>query len=344
MKKRWQTWLRWIISILSIALLAWTLRKLDFQHIWSELARAKYFWLIPAVVVYFGAVWARTWRWYFLLRPVQKISLLKLFPIVCIGYMGNNIYPARAGELLRAYVLKERENVPISASLMTIIVERIFDGIVVLAFVFLTLPLLASLIKGDIGYIQKWAVILAAVFFGVLILLVLAVIFPKVTERFAHWLVAHLVPKKWQEKASGILSKFLSGLQSLRSPGDAVMVLLTSVVIWLIETCTYYFVMRAFSLDLSFYALMMLNGAINLFTLIPAAPGYIGTFELAGKTLLTAYQVPPETATGFTLILHATLWLPITLVGAIFFAREGFKLKSAVKEAKSEQASPPELK
>jgi uncharacterized protein (TIRG00374 family) len=255
--------------------------------------------------------------------------------------MGNNIYPARAGELLRAYVLKEREGVPISASLMTIIVERIFDGIVVLAFVFLTLPLLASLIKGDIGFIQQWAVILAAIFFGVLILLILAVIFPKVTERIVLWLVKHLIPKKWQEKVNDILLRFLTGLESLRSPKDAVMVLVTSIIIWLIETCTYWFVMQAFSLNLSFYALMMLNGAINLFTLIPAAPGYIGTFELAGKTLLTAYQIPPEMATGFTLILHATLWLPITLVGAIFFAREGFKLKSAVQGAKTEQEDPP---
>ena len=67
-----------------------------------------------------------------------------MFPITCIGYMGNNIYPARAGEVLRAVVLKRRENVPISASLATIIVERIFDGVVMLAFVFLNLPELAK--------------------------------------------------------------------------------------------------------------------------------------------------------------------------------------------------------
>jgi len=160
-----------------------------------------------------------------------------------------------------------------------------------------------------------------------LAILVLAVIFPKITEKVVKWLIGHLLPKGWREKVNAVILRFLSGLESLRSPKDAIMVLVTSIIIWLIETCTYWLVMKAFSLNLSFYALMMLNGAINLFTLIPAAPGYIGTFELAGKTLLTSYHVAPEIATGFTLILHATLWLPITLFGAVFFAKEGFKLK-----------------
>ena len=65
-----------------------------------------------------------TWRWHYLLRPIKKISTSTMFPMVTIGYMGNNIYPYRAGEVLRAVVLKSREGVAISASLATIIVER----------------------------------------------------------------------------------------------------------------------------------------------------------------------------------------------------------------------------
>jgi len=210
---------------------------------------------------------------------------------------------------------------------MTIIVERIFDGIVVLAFRISNTATPGIPDTRGFWDDRKWAVILAAIFLGVLAILVLAVIFPKITEKVVKWLIGHLLPKGWREKVNAVILRFLSGLESLRSPKDAIMVLVTSIIIWLIETCTYWLVMKAFSLNLSFYALMMLNGAINLFTLIPAAPGYIGTFELAGKTLLTSYHVAPEIATGFTLILHATLWLPITLFGAVFFAKEGFKLK-----------------
>ena len=103
---------------------------------------------MPGVAVYFVAVWARAWRWHYLLKPIKPIPTRVMFPITCIGYMGNNIYPARAGEVLRAVVLKRREGVPISASLATIIVERIFDGVVMLAFVFVNLTAIGETGKG----------------------------------------------------------------------------------------------------------------------------------------------------------------------------------------------------
>ena len=106
---------------------------------------ANYWWLMPGIAVYFVGVWVRAWRWHYLLSPIKKIPTRTMFPITTIGYMGNNIYPARAGEVLRAVILKRREGVPVSASLATIIVERIFDGVVMLAFVFVNLPELARL-------------------------------------------------------------------------------------------------------------------------------------------------------------------------------------------------------
>ncbi len=106
-----------------------------------------------------------------------------MFPITTIGYMGNNIYPARAGEVLRAVVLKRREGVSVSASLATIIVERIFDGVVMLGFVFVNLPELARLTSnsGFVGNIQQVAVIGTAVFLGALAIFLLAAMFPAVT-------------------------------------------------------------------------------------------------------------------------------------------------------------------
>jgi uncharacterized membrane protein YbhN (UPF0104 family) len=99
-------------------------------------------------------------------------------------------------------------------------------------------------------------------------------------------------------------------------------VLVTSVVIWLFETGMYWFVMQAFTFEVDFSAMMLMNGTVNLATMIPSAPGYVGTFDATGIAVLEAYGVARPIAAGYTLVLHAALWLPITLLGAYFFARE----------------------
>jgi len=100
--KRWQFWLAVAISA---ALMYFSLRGLRLDEFGAALAGANYWWLIPGVVVYFIGVWVRSWRWHYLLRPVKKISTKDMFPVVAIGYFGNNVFPARAGEILRAIVL-----------------------------------------------------------------------------------------------------------------------------------------------------------------------------------------------------------------------------------------------
>ena len=130
----------WIGVAVSAVFLWWALRGLELSEVWHDLQSANYWWLLPGVAVYFVAVWARTWRWDYMLRPLKHIPLARLFPVVVIGYMGNNIYPFRAGEVLRSYVLRQREEVPMGASLATVIVERVFDGLVMLVFVFFALP------------------------------------------------------------------------------------------------------------------------------------------------------------------------------------------------------------
>ena len=137
LKKRWQLLLGVLVSLLFLWL---AVQGLHLQEVLGYLRSANYWWLLPGVAVYFLAVWARTWRWHYLLRPVKVLAIRRLFPIVCIGYFGNNVFPARLGELLRAYVLRRDADVPISTSLAPIIIERVFDGLVMLLFVFLALP------------------------------------------------------------------------------------------------------------------------------------------------------------------------------------------------------------
>ena len=332
--KRWQLWLGVAISVFFLWLV---LRDLDFAAFWAQVRAANYWWLLPGVAVYMIAVWVRAWRWHYLLRPLKAIPTASMFPIVAIGYMGNNIYPARAGEVLRAYVLKKKEGVAISASLATIIVERIFDGVVMLGFIFVNLGELARLTKADtvnasisIQLIAFWG---SVVFFGALLVFLLAAMFPAMSERILDWLATRLVPHRFRKGVLETGGRFLGGLEALRSPLEILMVFLTSVVIWLLETGKYWFVMHAFNFEVSFFALMLMNGVVNLATTIPSAPGYVGTFDAPGIAVLEAYGIPHALASGYTFVLHFALWLPITLLGAYYLAREGIQWGKVPTEA-----------
>jgi uncharacterized protein (TIRG00374 family) len=328
--KKWQFWFGVLISIVFIWL---ALRGLRLEEFWDSVKQANYIWLVPGIGVYFVGVWVRAWRWHYLLGPIKKIPTQTMFPITTIGYMGNNIYPARAGEVLRAVILKRKEGVSVSASLATIIVERIFDGVVMLAFVFLNLPELAKLTSasGFIGNIQGVALWGTAAFLGALAVFLLAAMFPQRATKIGFWFIFRLVPKRLHERILGLMTKFLDGLASLRSPFNVLMVFFTSVLIWLLETGKYWFVMHAFDFNVSFFALMLMNGIVNLATTIPSAPGYIGTFDAPGIAVLTAYGVDHSIAAGYTLVLHVALWLPITLLGAYFLAREGIHWSDSLR-------------
>jgi uncharacterized protein (TIRG00374 family) len=334
--RRWQFWAGVAISLV---FLYFALRGLQFGDIWDTLQGANYWWLIPGVLIYLVGVIARAWRWHYLLRPVKSIPTTTLFPITAIGYMGNNIYPVRAGEVLRAVVLKKFEGVAISASLATIVVERVFDGVVMLGFVFLNLPELARLTvsSGFIGNIQTLAIWGAGVFLGVLVLFLLAAMYPEWAILFVKWLSRYVIPSRFQDQAVGLAESFLGGLEALRSPRDVLMIFLTSIVIWLLETGKYWFVMQAFPFEVNFFTLMLMNGIVNLATTIPSAPGYVGTFDAPGIAVLQAYQVDKAIAAGYTLVLHIALWLPITIIGAYYMARAGIKWDQGMQKVRAEE-------
>jgi len=118
--KRWHFWVGLLISVLFLFI---ALHGLQLIDVWEGIKSADFIWLFPGIIIYFIAVWMRAFRWHLFLRPVKIIPVNEIFPVVTIGYMGNNIYPARAGEILRAIVLKHQHKVPVSASFATIVIE-----------------------------------------------------------------------------------------------------------------------------------------------------------------------------------------------------------------------------
>jgi hypothetical protein len=314
MLKRWQFWVGAGISALFLFI---ALRNLHPAALWEVVRTAQYAWIVPGVAIYFCGVWARTWRWDYLLRPMKRIPLRRLFPVVVIGYMGNNVYPARAGELIRAYVLRQREGISMGASLATVVVERVFDGLVMLLFVFIGLPFTPMP-----RWLQVMVVAASLLFFGALAVFMILAIKIEWAEAAYSWLIERVVPARFRSPARGFVERFMTGLHSLRSGRAVLMLFLTSIVIWLAETVKYWFVMQAFDFSVPFWVLMLMNGIVNLATTIPSSPGYVGTFDAPGIEILTLFGVPRSLAASYTLVLHGALWFPITLLGFYFMARE----------------------
>lgn len=331
MLKRWRLWVGLLISAVFVY---GALRDLQLDTVWHDLRTAQYLWLVPGVAVYFVAVWARTWRWHYMLRPLKHVSLSQLFPVVAIGYMGNNIYPARAGEVLRAYVLKRKEGISVSASLATVVVERIFDGVIMLLFVFVSLPFTPMP-----EWLWRIVVLFSLLFFGALALFFAVAASPQRAQTLYNWFIARLVPQRFQPALRGLLDRFMTGLSSLRSGRDVAMIFVTSLVIWLAETVKYWFVMHSFPFSVPFYVLMLMNGVVNLATTIPSSPGYVGTFDWPGIEILVTFGVRREVATAYTGVLHAALWLPITVLGAYYMWRERVSWRGVGSQADAPPAA-----
>lgn len=313
---------------ISAIFLFWALNGLKLDEFLHELGEANYWWLLPGIAVYFVGVGARTWRWHYMLRPLKEIPLRRLFPVVCIGYAGNNIYPARAGEVLRAYILKQQDGIPVSANLATVVVERIFDGLVMLAFVVFALPFT------DIGATYRdYVLVFSTLFLGALLLFLLLAARPSLAQGVVDAVLRFTVPVRFHEQVRALVNRFLEGLGSLRSLRDVLMIFATSVVVWLLETLKYWFVMHAFPFEVSFVVLMLMNGIVNLATSLPAAPGHIGTFDTPGIKVLQAFGVSQALATSYTLVLHAALWLPITLLGLYYLGRSQLNMQQIRQEA-----------
>jgi uncharacterized protein (TIRG00374 family) len=169
---------------------------------------------------------------------------------------------------------------------------------------------------------RNLVVAMTVLFLGVTLLFVWAAVRPQRLTAIYGWVSRHLLPARVQPIVDDIYHRFLEGLQSLSSPTDVIMIFGTSVIIWLIETVKYWFVMQAFSFTVSFLVLMLVNGIVNLATTLPSAPGYIGTFDVPGILILSAYGVDPSLAASYILTLHVALWVPVTVVGGYYFIRQ----------------------
>lgn len=311
--KRFRVWIGIAGSVLFLYL---AFRGQDLGAIWSALKRANYWYVIPAVAIYFAGIWVRSLRWSFLLRPVERFSSRELFRVVVIGFTANNVLPLRTGEFVRSYVLSTRSRVKNASALATIAVERVFDGLTMLSFV-----LIASLTIGLTSQVREVAVV-GGILFGVILIGLVVVS----AGRARIWLIntaVRLLPERVGNPVGRVAHAFLDGLGILRSREDLVLVCLTSIAAWMLEASVYALISVGFGLGLSPAAVLLVTAVANLATLVPSSPGYVGAFE-AGVVLALAgvIGIQHDLALSYAIAVHAVLYFPITLIGLYFWGRE----------------------
>lgn len=312
--------------VVSAVFLALAFQGLQPQAVLDSLDNLNVPLLLLATLTFFPSMLAIAWRWQFLLDVVGHVRLWALNEIVAVGYMGNNVYPLRAGEALRVYLLKRNHNLPVTPSLTTIIVERVFDGIVMLSFIVLGLQL-ADVPSEEVRTVAAVATPIFAV--GVVVFFGLAAV-PQLFRAIVARITGFL-PDLIAEKIVALSDDVLSVFEGLRSPVQLFGTVFASYLTWAIQGVIYWLVLLAFGLDLGFGVALLVVGTVNLAGLIPASPGQIGVYEFFASTILIAVGVSQDRALAYALVVHVIIWLPVTVYGFVLLARLGLNWQSIAR-------------
>jgi glycosyltransferase 2 family protein len=331
----WRFWLGLGVSVFFLLILVYSV---DLQKITATLSKANYLYVAPAIGLYFVAVYFRSIRWRYLLSPLCSLKVERLYPVVIIGYMANNLLPVRLGELVRSYCLAQREQVSGSSALATIAIERVYDGVVLLAFAALSAPLLLLLSKFN-GAIEAYRPIAIALAGGAVAIFLLGLAFLTLASFpwFARFItvVLRFIPARFRPKAEELAFQFLQGLSILNSPQRHLKVFLLSIPVWLMEGGSYFLIGYSFGINTFFdsfwillLVLMLLSATSNLATALPTSIGGIGPFEVAAQQTLVALGVGASVAAVYAGFLHVVaLWLPVNLVGLALLWKHNLSLR-----------------
>ncbi len=317
MRKRY--WLGLAVSAVLVYLMV---RSVELASVARAFREANFAFVLPAIVLYFAGVFARTLRWSILLRPVQRVGSKRLFVVLAIGFMANDILPLRAGEAVRAYLLWQKERLAPAATVATIVVERILDGLVLTGFL-----VVSGLLIQLEGWLMQLAWLAGALFVVAVVMMVGLAVIPG-TLLTLIGMALRPFPSRLRDLALRIAGGFVEGLSILRNVRLATAAILLSVLAWVLEAGMYYLLMFSFPLSHSYLAAVLGTAVANLASMVPSSPGYVGTFD-AGlmAVLVTSFRVDQSVGAAYTALVHAVLVLPVTLLGLFFVWREGLSLR-----------------
>ena len=299
-------------GLISLVFLGLLLYQIDLTRTWDALLRARYWLLAPAIAVFFVGVWFRAVRWRYLLRPLKDIATARLFPVVVVGYTVNDLLPVRVGEIVRAYMVGDKEHLSKLAIVGTIAAERLLDGLTLLFFAAIAtifLPIeepLKSLLTGIAG------LYIAALAIGFFLCSSASR-----TEAILG-LALRVLPSSIRLRVQEASTLVLHGLSVMSSPRWFGAAALFSMLSWITEGTFFYLVGLAFDIQQPLTVYILAMAAANLATSLPSSQAGIGPFEYFCALVFIQFGTPPDVAAAYTIVVHAALIVPIVLPGLIY--------------------------
>lgn len=319
-----------LLIVLAIsALCVWvSMKGVDLQKVLTALKGANYFGFAAVCVVTIFGFWIRAVRWRSFIVSPKPLRTDALFSATMIGFMANNVLPFRLGEFVRPWALARSEGLSKTTLLATVVVERAIDMLTLLAILGIALavhPLSSS--SEAANMVQQGAGWLV----GLSVALTLFVVVMERQPKLAHALIGRLtsvLPEALRNKVRRALDHFLEGLGLFRDLPRLLWVFFLSFLMFFTFSFGLSISMWSLGLDVAWYAglLMLVITAIGI--MIPGAPGYIGTLNLACIAGLALFGVSKDLAASFSWFYFFSQWLPITVVGLFYLNREGLSLKS----------------
>lgn len=315
--------------VLSGALIYWTLHGISPAEVAEKLSQADPLLFLGAVFCGTAIFALRARRWQTILEPIgQTIPVGPLWRATAIGMMVNNVVPARAGEIARAYALTREAPVPFATALASLAVDRLFDAVVLLLLA--AVSLLDPALSGAETLAGQPLVSFAAGAGTIVLALVVAlyalVFFPTQLMRLFE-LFARRVSPTVEERGRRVLGTFIHGLSVLRSPGRFAAVFAWTLAHWLLNALGFWLAFKAVGITAPLSAALFLQAFIALGTAVPALPGFFGVFEYMSVQGLSIYGVGQQQAATWAIGYHLLSFIPITLIGAYYFARLGVRFR-----------------
>lgn len=309
---------------ITAASLWYSLRDVDFGILWNALAGARWGWAIPLLLLYGLHFWLKALRWAMLLEPLRTVEPRILVPPMMMGYLANNILPARLGEFVRALAGARRTGLRGAQVLSTLLLERLFDVLAVLAvFAFVSTGAGPDSPLTSIG--KAAGATVAIVFLGFL----LAARWPSYLLRWAD----RIPQTKGGRALREHVALALEGLRAIERPGLLVGVVATSIAQWLLIALSIECGLRAVGLDLSFSAACIVLAGTVLAVSLPSSPGFFGPVQVAFLLALQPFGVSESVAIAASLFHHVLTWIAITVAGLVLLRVGGNRLADLKRHA-----------
>ena len=351
----------WIGILVSVVALLLAFRQVDFAGVWAALARANYWLLVLSLVPLILFLLLRALRWRLLFYPQRGLHVVNLFAVINIGYLLSNIFPARLGDVARAYLIGETEDVSRASAFSTIVAERMLDALCAVGGLLIILPfapLPQWLVRSGL-LVGAAAVVAIAVFvflvrrrtwsLGLLDRILQAVHWPSCDTMDQFWLrlstrtrlpfLARMpwVGKQDLEQIAGSLIDGFSGITTLKLGPP---LLLWSVAIWSVISIYYWVVLIAFDPAQTLIAGLAVASVTALGMTIPASPGYIGVFEFLTRMTLILFGMTAEAALGYALVAHVIVYVVYCLLGIVSMLQQNLSYAEIQQQISAEAQTP----